>query len=96
VIANGIPSEPISVQVGAHRREDGLAGKVESLTYDSFGDFESFTFETLHGQMRRFESREPHLEEVVKRAWQDRMRVRIVAEAHHSHRVSSISLLGQN
>jgi len=93
VIANGIASDAVAVQIGTHFDERRFVGKVESLNYDTFGDFESFTLQTMDGETRRFESREPHVEELVRRAWQDRTRVKVMAEAHQSHRPSSISFL---
>ncbi len=74
---------------GEHR----FVGKVESLIYDRFGDFEGFTLETMGGEIKRFESREPHIEELARRAWQDRFRVLVAVEAHHEHRPSLIVLL---
>ncbi|HTX36068.1 MAG TPA: kelch repeat-containing protein [Bryobacteraceae bacterium] len=70
-----------------------FVGKIESLAFDRFGDFESFTLETMGGEMRRFESREPHIEELVRRAWQERSRVLVAAERHHPHRPVTIVLL---
>ncbi len=74
---------------GEHR----FVGKVESLIYDRFGDFEGFTLETMGGEIKRLESREPHVEELARRAWQDRFRVLVAVEAHHEHRPSLIVLL---
>ena len=93
VIANGIDSEPLEVYIGAHCEKHRLVGKVESLTYDRFGDFESFTIETAHSEMRRFESRERRVEELVKKAWEDRTLVSVEAESWGSHRLQSISLV---
>jgi len=92
VIANGIPSDPIWVEIG-WLHEQGYEGKIESLIYDSFGDFDAFTVRDHYGEVRRFESREPHVAELTRRAWQERTRVRISTERHHSHRVAAIALL---
>jgi hypothetical protein len=73
--------------------ERRFVGKVESVIYDRFGDFEGFTLETIGGEIKRFESREPHIEELARRAWQERHRVMAVAEAHHEHRPALIVLL---
>jgi hypothetical protein len=68
-------------------------GKIERLIYDRFGDFEAFTLETMGGEIRRFESREPGIAELARRAWQERWRVLVIAEEHQTHRASSIVLL---
>jgi Galactose oxidase, central domain len=73
--------------------ERRFVGKVESVIYDRFGDFEGFTLETMGGEIKRFESREPHIEELARRAWQERYRVMVVAEAHHEHHPTLIVLL---
>ena len=39
------------------QRERRSVGKVESVLYDRFGDFEGFTLETMDGDYRRFSSR---------------------------------------
>jgi hypothetical protein len=75
------------------RPERRLVGKIERLIYDRFGDFEAFTLETMSGEIRRFESREPHVAELARRAWQERWRVLVEVERHHEHRPISISLL---
>src|SRR5579871_1002190 len=45
VVADGIASERLEVLISMHCHGHGFIGKVESLTYDRFGDFESFTLE---------------------------------------------------
>jgi hypothetical protein len=59
--------------------ERQYTGRIERLTYDRFGDFEAFTLETETGEERRLASREPHLAELARRAWQERWRVEVVA-----------------
>jgi len=93
VIANGIASDPIEVRIATHCEEHRFTGKVESLTYDRFGDFESFTLETIGGAIRRFDSREPRVEELVRRAWEERAQVSVQVDTHNSNRPSSISIL---
>lgn len=92
VIANGIHSEPIQVQIG-WLHEHAFEGHIESLVYDSFGDFDGFSVKNRIGEVRRFENREPHMAELIRRAWQERDRVRVMTEDHHSHHADSISLL---
>jgi hypothetical protein len=93
VIANGIASEPVKVHIANHCDEHRFTGKIESLTYDRFGDFESFTLETMDGTILSFDSREPHVEEVVRHAWKERARVSVKVDEYLSNRPSSISLL---
>lgn len=93
VIANGIPSESIWVEIGLHVHEHGYEGKIESLVYDSFGDFEAFTVKGFSGEIRKFESREPHIAELTRRAWQERARVRVVSEHHHPEHAETIALV---
>jgi hypothetical protein len=93
VIANGIPSDSIWVEIGLHRHEHRFEGKIESLIYDSFGDFQAFTVQSSSGEVRRFDSREPHLAELTRRAWQERARVMIFTESTHSNHAASIALV---
>ena len=76
-----------------HEGEHRYIGKVESLIYDRFGDFEGFTFETMHGETRRFESREPRIADLIRRAWQERLRLLIVTEHYQPHRPATIVVL---
>ena len=95
VIANGIPSDPVAVHIREpydHRHEHEFVGKIERLIYDRFGDFEAFTLESASGQVRRFESREPHLAELALRAWREHWRVEVDVDGD-PHRPASISLL---
>jgi hypothetical protein len=65
-------------------------GKVESLAYDRFGDFEGFTLETLAGTIHRFDSREPGIAELCLWAWVHRVRIRVVTDKAHPHRPDAI------
>jgi hypothetical protein len=76
-----------------HAHTDRYTGKVEGLVYDHFGDFAGFMLETIEGHSHRFESREPRVEELVRTAWRDRIRVTATVEAHHAHRVATITLV---
>jgi len=95
VIANGIQSKPVDVNIVLfiHHDDHDFVGKIESLTYDHFGDFESFTVETADGTFKRFESREPHIEELAKKAWQEHLRVKVHPEQHEEDHPAYISLL---
>ena len=93
VIANGIPSEPVWVEIGLHAHLRRFEGKIESLIFDSFGDFEAFTVQSAGGEIRRFDSREPHLAELTRRAWQERTRVMVSTSHHRPHHAEAIALL---
>ena len=51
---------------------DGIRGKVATLAYDHFGDFEGFDLETEWGHRRFFASRERRIEELARRACEAR------------------------
>jgi hypothetical protein len=74
---------------GEHR----FVGKIESLHFDRFGDFDGFTLETTTGEIRRFDSREPRIEALAREAWRERLRVEVLVEARQPHRPASIALL---
>jgi hypothetical protein len=94
-IANGIESRPVDIEIVKFIHHDGhdFVGKIESLTYDHFGDFKSFTLQTNDGDFRQFESREPHMEDLVKRAWQDHLRVKVHTEPQAEDHPASVSLV---
>ncbi len=50
------------------------------IIYDHFGDFVGFVLEDEYAHEYRFESREKPMLEVVRRAWEERLRVRAVSE----------------
>ncbi|HEY6271697.1 MAG TPA: hypothetical protein VIX19_06850 [Terriglobales bacterium] len=93
VIANGIPSESIWVDIGLHGHRHEYEGKIETLVYDSFGDFEAFTVRSESGEIRRFESREPQVAAVTRRAWEERTRVMVIPEHNRPHHARTIALL---
>jgi hypothetical protein len=64
-----------------HRDHDRhWTGKVVAITYDRFGDFESFTLQTLEGTERTFRGREPGVEALVNRAWIERFTITVVVD----------------
>jgi hypothetical protein len=67
-------------------------GKVASLVYDHFGDFEGFFLETERGEMHRFRSIEGELEALVRHVWQDRIVISVATNRRHPHRVLRIFL----
>jgi hypothetical protein len=91
VIANGIPSEPVEIEIGAHI-ERAVIGKIDRLNYDRFGDFTGFTVATRHGSSEHFEHPEPGLEHLARRAFEDRSLVEVRSNGH-PHEVEEIVLL---
>ncbi len=85
--------KPLPTPVTHPPHTDHYVGKIEGLIYDHFGDFAGFVLETMDGHSHRFESHEPRVEELAKRAWHDRVRVRVAVEPHHANRPASIILL---
>jgi len=77
-----------------HKCEERLyfCGKICALAYDRFGDFEGFTLDTEEGE-RAFQGREPAMERVVRLAWEERIRVKVVVERDCPHRPETILLL---
>ena len=68
-----------------------FTGKVVSLVYDRFGDFCGFVLDTEDGR-RRFAAREPEIEMVVNRAWEERILTSVFVERHALHRPEEIVL----
>ncbi len=68
-----------------------FTGKVAGLIYDRFGDFDGFLLDTEDGE-RSFRAREHEIEELVERAWVERILISVLVERHESHRPSSIIL----
>jgi hypothetical protein len=71
----------------------GVIGKVNGIRYDRFGDFEGFLLDTEDGE-RRFDAREPRIEDVVRRAWEERSLLAVFAERHAPHRAEEIVVVG--
>jgi hypothetical protein len=99
VIANGIPSKSHDIHIvpqplpGHHHDEIYLEGKVESLVFDRFGNFDSFKIITNIGEVKHFENHELRIEELVRRAMQDRSKVRVGVESHNTHILASFAFL---
>jgi hypothetical protein len=90
-----IPASPFgNIETKPCEPEDRIpcAGKVSSLIFDRFGDFEGFVLETDEGD-RRFESRERDVEILIERAWKERLRVKVIVESDHSPHPASILVL---
>ena len=67
-------------------------GKIASLEYDRYGDYEAFLLDTEDG-LRRFEGREAELQALAQRAWQQRTTVCVYAERHDPDRPLKMLLL---
>jgi hypothetical protein len=57
-----------------------FAGKIGGLIYDHFGDFEGFVLETAECETKRFCSREPKMEALVRELWRERSAVTVVVK----------------
>jgi hypothetical protein len=87
------PGGPPSPGAGApHPKGHSHVGKISELLYDHFADFEGFTLETESSESFTFLSRESHMEQLIRQAWADRLRVTVVADRHHKQRPRQIVL----
>lgn len=68
-----------------------LTGKVSSLIFDRFGDFDGFVLDTEKGE-RRFNSREKEIEILAERIWRERIRTTVIAEGDERLRPLEIIL----
>jgi hypothetical protein len=59
---------------------NGIAGKIEGLVFDHFGDFEGFVLESEDAERFHFFSRETGIERVAQRAMTERLRVTVIPE----------------
>lgn len=59
------------------RHEEGVRGKILTLCYDHFGDFEGFELETEQAHRRFFASRETRVEDLARRACELRLVVQV-------------------
>lgn len=65
-----------------HEKEHGFMGKVESILYDRFGDFEGFLLRTEHGEEKFFQGHESPMEELILSAWNQRMLISVTVDGH--------------
>jgi len=70
---------------GVGERHEEFAGKVIAIIYDRFGDFEGFRLLTEEGHEESFRGREPHVESLVYRAWEERILITVRVHAHDRH-----------
>lgn len=75
-------------------REPGpeYTGKIAGLVYSHFGDFEGFILELFDGEERRFANREHDIEDLARRAWENRTVVTVVSKAREQEFVSALIL----
>jgi hypothetical protein len=72
-----------------HEKQVFYTGKICGLVFDRFGDFEGFLLDADGGE-RKFLSREKAMAELAERAWRERLRITVHAEAEEPHRPTSI------
>lgn len=65
-------------------------GKIVSLIYDRWGDFEGFILETADGQFR-FNSREHTIQDLADRGWTERILVHVYADLEDPSKVISMT-----
>ncbi|HEY5368119.1 MAG TPA: hypothetical protein VIJ75_03940 [Hanamia sp.] len=87
---NGVPFRPKD-QKKSCDEEIEYIGKVTELIYDRFGDFEGFILDTEDGGIK-FKAREPEIEQVIKRAWAERIVTKIFVELDALHLPKEIIL----
>jgi kumamolisin len=61
-------------------------GKIVSLIFDRFGDFNGFVLDTENGEERRFNSQDKGIALLAERVWRERIRTTVVAESEKSRR----------
>jgi hypothetical protein len=83
------PPTPPPAGADSRRR---FTGKIRTIVYDHFGDFDGFVVESESGRDIRFYSREPAMHELVHRAWVDRTLLTVIAERHHDEIPHAVEL----
>lgn len=96
-----VPSSPNGYQPpspipGKGHSEHSHTGKVISVRYDRFGDFDGFTLLSKDGREHLFRGRERKVEELVRRAWVERTLISVFVEPHDSDWPASIVLVRLN
>ncbi len=84
---------PVSVGNGHHNGMEEVIGKVYGLIFDRFGDFEGFGFETKEGKRLHFVAHEKRIEEIVRRAWSERILLEIKVDPMEPHSPAQVVLL---
>jgi hypothetical protein len=83
---------PPSAKPPKHGPQAEFTGKVVGLKYDGFGDFEGFILHTEQGDERFFQGRDHKIEELVDRAWKERIVISVFVQRHDPDRPESIVL----
>jgi hypothetical protein len=84
--------EPKGSAFSHHGHEIAYTGKVSGIRYDRFGDFDGFFLITESGHERSFWSREEQIEELVRQAWAERIRMSVFVQHDDLHRPATIIL----
>jgi hypothetical protein len=71
----------------------GHIGKIAGIVYDRFGDFDGFLLRTYDGREISFKGREQEIEELIYRAWAERIVVKVVTDKDRPHWPTAIVLL---
>jgi hypothetical protein len=71
----------------------GHIGKIAGIVYDRFGDFDGFLLRTRDGQEISFKGNEQEIEELIYRAWKERMVVNVLTNQDQPHWPAAIILL---
>jgi hypothetical protein len=79
---------------GPHHDRDDFTGKVQSLAYDHFGDFEGLILETHGGKRHRFHSREHRVHELAQRALNERLPTTVITLDERPHEIRELIIRG--
>src|SRR5262249_25266331 len=92
-----IPPSPQGYQPPAPGGKPGegehcYTGKVTSMFFDRFGDFEGFDLRTENGEERSFRAFEYEIEELIYLAWLERFVITVCTRECNGHPVVSVIL----
>ena len=76
---------------GEGDERSGFTGKVHGLVYDRVGDFDGFLLDTEEGE-QAFDCREPAIEQIISRAWAERILITVFVDAQEPWRPARIVL----
>jgi hypothetical protein len=76
------PAPPAPPSPSPRDRTHEYCGKIVAIDYDRFGDFSGFVILTEAGHEHRFHGREHPVEELVRKAWEERTVVCVVVDEH--------------
>jgi hypothetical protein len=74
-----------------HEQRVEYTGKISSLIFDQFGDFEGFALETEE-RYHKFFNRERDMKELAERVWSERLHVTVYAERDEPHRPLAVAV----